>query len=77
MHMPVCDIRQSSAIGQGNTANGKLITEMLPYPCATFMKYVYKLPIILYRLGPGTLVGQLFMVMTTPWRKKAAMTMCV
>jgi deazaflavin-dependent oxidoreductase (nitroreductase family) len=47
----------------------KLITEKLPYPSGSVMKYVYKTPILLYRLGLGAYVGRLFMIMTTTGRK--------
>lgn len=47
----------------------KLITERLAYPSSAIMQYVYKSPILLYRLGLGSLVGQLFMIMTTIGRK--------
>jgi len=52
-------------INQNDATNDKLITERLSQPSGTFMKYVYKSPIFLYRLGLGSLIGQLFMVMTT------------
>jgi len=42
--------------------------ERLPYPKG-LMKRVYKVPILLYRLGLGLLVGKLFMIMTTIGRK--------
>jgi len=38
--------------------------ESLPYPTG-LIKWLYKSPILLYRLGLGFLVGRLFMVMTT------------
>jgi hypothetical protein len=51
------------------TPTEKLLTESLAYPSGAPMKYVYKLPIVLYRLGLGALVGQLFMILTTTGRK--------
>lgn len=47
----------------------QLITERLAYPSGRLMKYVYKSPILLYRVGLGFIVGRLFMVMTTTGRK--------
>jgi deazaflavin-dependent oxidoreductase (nitroreductase family) len=46
----------------------KTWVENLPYPKG-MMKWIYKTPILLYRLGLGFLVGRLFMVMTTIGRK--------
>ncbi len=51
------------------TTTEKLITERLTYPSSTLMKYVYKSPILLYRLGLQALVGRLFMIMTTTGRR--------
>jgi deazaflavin-dependent oxidoreductase (nitroreductase family) len=42
--------------------------EKLPYPSG-LVKWLYKTPILLYRLGLGFVVGRLFMVMTTVGRK--------
>jgi deazaflavin-dependent oxidoreductase (nitroreductase family) len=42
--------------------------EKMPYPSG-LVKWLYKTPILLYRLGLGFLVGRLFMVMTTVGRK--------
>jgi deazaflavin-dependent oxidoreductase (nitroreductase family) len=42
--------------------------EKLPYPSG-LVKWLYKTPILLYRLGLGFLVGRLFMIMTTVGRK--------
>ncbi|NWG17991.1 MAG: nitroreductase family deazaflavin-dependent oxidoreductase [Chloroflexi bacterium] len=47
----------------------KFITERIPYPSGALMKYLFKLPILFYRMGLGPLVGQMFMVMTTTGRK--------
>lgn len=49
-------------------SNEKTRVESLPYPTG-IMKWVYRSPILLYRLGLGWLVGRLFMVMTTVGRK--------
>jgi deazaflavin-dependent oxidoreductase (nitroreductase family) len=46
----------------------KTWVETLPYPKGP-MKWLFKTPILLYRLGLGFLVGHLFMVMTTTGRK--------
>lgn len=46
----------------------KTWVESLPYPTG-LMKWLFKTPILLYRLGLGYLVGSLFMVMTTIGRK--------
>jgi deazaflavin-dependent oxidoreductase (nitroreductase family) len=48
--------------------NQKSWAEKLPYPSG-MMKWLYKTPILLYRLGLGFLVGRLFMIMTTVGRK--------
>ena len=40
----------------------------LPYPSG-LMRWLYKTPILLYRLGLGFLVGRLFMILTTVGRK--------
>lgn len=42
--------------------------ENLPYP-AGLMKWIYKSPLLLYRMGLGFIVGRLFMVMTITGRK--------
>jgi deazaflavin-dependent oxidoreductase (nitroreductase family) len=42
--------------------------ENIPYPKG-LCKWLYKTPILLYRLGLGCLVGRLFMIMTTVGRK--------
>jgi deazaflavin-dependent oxidoreductase (nitroreductase family) len=42
--------------------------EKMPYPSG-LMKWLYKTPILLYRLGLGFLIGRLFMIMTTVGRK--------
>jgi len=48
--------------------NKRSWVEKLPYPSG-LVKWLYKTPILLYRLGLGFLVGRLFMVMTTLGRK--------
>jgi len=48
--------------------NEKTWIEKIPYPTG-LMKWVYKSPILLYRLGLGFIVGRLFMLMTTIGRK--------
>jgi len=48
--------------------NDKTWVEKLPYPSGV-MKWLYKSPILLYRLGLGFLIGRLFMIMTTIGRK--------
>ncbi len=46
----------------------KTWVETMPYPKG-LMKFLFKTPILLYRLGMGVLVGRLFMVLTTTGRK--------
>ncbi len=46
----------------------KTWVEGLPYPRG-LMKWLFKSPLLLYRLGLGFIVGQLFMVITTTGRK--------
>jgi deazaflavin-dependent oxidoreductase (nitroreductase family) len=46
----------------------KIWVETLPYPRG-LLKWLFKLPILLYRLGLGFVVGRLFMVLTTVGRK--------
>lgn len=41
----------------------------IPYPYKWWLKQAYKIPIWLYRLGLGFLVGRLFMILTTTGRK--------
>ena len=48
--------------------NKKSWVEKLPYPSG-LVKWLYKTPILLYRLGLGFVVGRLFMIMTTVGRK--------
>jgi deazaflavin-dependent oxidoreductase (nitroreductase family) len=43
--------------------------ENLPYPSSPWMKYMFKLPLLLWRMGMGPLLGQLFMILTTRGRK--------
>lgn len=42
--------------------------DLLPYPSSPALKYAFKLPILLWRLGLGPLVGRLFMILTTTGR---------
>lgn len=51
------------------TATDKLINERLAYPAKSPLKYLYKTPILLYRLGMKRMIGRLFMVLTTTGRK--------
>jgi len=46
----------------------KTWVETMPYPKG-LLKWLFKTPILLYRLGLGLLVGRLFMVLTTTGRK--------
>lgn len=46
----------------------KTWVETLPYPRG-LLKWLFKLPILLYRLGVGCVVGRLFMALTTVGRK--------
>jgi deazaflavin-dependent oxidoreductase (nitroreductase family) len=46
----------------------KTWVETMPYPKG-LLKWLFKTPVLLYRLGLGFLVGRLFMVMTTTGRK--------
>jgi deazaflavin-dependent oxidoreductase (nitroreductase family) len=50
------------------TPEAKTWVERLPYPSG-LMKWLFKTPILLYRLGLGFVVGRLFMLMTTVGRK--------
>ncbi len=47
----------------------QLLTENMPYPSGRVLQMVYRSPIALYQLGLGTLVGRLFMILTTTGRK--------
>ncbi|WP_298408616.1 nitroreductase family deazaflavin-dependent oxidoreductase [uncultured Chloroflexus sp.] len=40
-----------------------------PYPSHPVVRAIFRLPILLYRLGLGALVGRLFMIVTTTGRK--------
>jgi hypothetical protein len=46
----------------------KTWVETMPYPKG-LLKWLFKTPTLLYRLGLGVFVGRLFMVMTTIGRK--------
>ncbi len=50
------------------THKQKTWVERLPYPTG-FMKWLFKTPTLLYRIGMGFLIGRLFMVLTTTGRK--------
>lgn len=41
----------------------------MPYPSTPFAKFIVKMPILLWRMGLGFLMGQVFMVLTTTGRK--------
>jgi deazaflavin-dependent oxidoreductase (nitroreductase family) len=58
-----------SCLGDHTNTYDKLITERLSYPSGVLMKYLYKSPILFYRLGWGFILGRLFMIMTTTGRK--------
>lgn len=45
------------------------LLESIPYPSHPAMKWLFKSPLLLWRLGLGSLVGRLFMIMTTTGRK--------
>lgn len=45
------------------------ILEAIPYPAHPVLKYLFKAPILLWRLGLGPIVGRLFMIITTTGRK--------
>ena len=49
----------------------KTWVETIPYPKG-LQKWLFKTPILLYRLGLGFIVGRLFMIMTTFGRKSGA-----
>ncbi len=50
------------------TMDKKTWVETLPYPKG-LIKWLFKAPILFYRLGLGFIVGRLFMVMTTMGRR--------
>lgn len=45
------------------------VLESIPYPKHPLLKAVFKFPILLWRLGLGSISGRLFMIMTTTGRK--------
>lgn len=51
------------------TVNEPLMLDKFQYPSDKFLKNVYRLPIVLYRMGMGKLFGRLFMIITTVGRK--------
>jgi len=42
--------------------------QRIPYPSSPLLRQLFRLPILLWRLGLGRLVGRLFMVLTTTGR---------
>ena len=46
-----------------------LPSQTLPYPDHPILKWSFRLPILLFRLGLSPIVGQLFMILTTTGRK--------
>ncbi len=48
-----------------------LPSQPLPYPDRPILKWSFRLPILLYRLGLGPIVGRLFMILTTTGRKSS------
>jgi deazaflavin-dependent oxidoreductase (nitroreductase family) len=46
-------------------------SQLLPYPDRSILKWSFRLPIQLYRLGLGPIVGRLFMILTTTGRKSS------
>ncbi|MFC1466266.1 MAG: nitroreductase family deazaflavin-dependent oxidoreductase [Candidatus Brachytrichaceae bacterium NZ_4S206] len=46
-----------------------LLPERLPYPSHSALRALFRLPILLYRLDLGPLVGRSFMILTTTGRK--------
>lgn len=46
-----------------------LLPERLPYPSHSALRSLFRLPILLYRLGLEPLVGWGFMILTTTGRK--------
>jgi len=47
----------------------KTFSEPFPYPSNPLLRWLFKSPIFLWRLGLGLVVGKLFMIMTTTGRK--------
>lgn len=57
-------------MNESNTSRQFLpLLESIPYPRHPLLKWMFKSPILLWRLGLGGLVGRLFMIMTTTGRK--------
>ena len=48
-----------------------LSSQPLPYPNRPILKWLFRLPILLYRLGLGPIAGRLFMILTTTGRQSA------
>lgn len=45
------------------------VIEKIPYPSHPFLKYAFKSPILLWRMGLGAVFGRLFLILTTEGRK--------
>ena len=46
-----------------------MTSQPFPYPDRSILKWSFRLPILLFRLGLGPIVGQLFMILTTTGRQ--------
>lgn len=51
------------------TNNRAPLIEKIPYPSHPFLKYAFKSPLLLWRMGLGPVLGRLFMILTTEGRK--------
>lgn len=47
----------------------KTVIERIPYPSSSLLRFLFKFPILLWRLGFGPVIGQIFMLITTTGRK--------
>ena len=45
------------------------ILESIPYPSSAILRRLFRLPILLWRLGMGPIIGRLFMILTTTGHK--------
>lgn len=54
---------------QTNSQQASPVLPSLPYPGNPALKVLFRSPLLLWRLGLGPLVGQLFMILTTTGRK--------
>jgi len=45
------------------------VVEKVPYPSHPFLKYAFKSPILLWRMGLGPVFGRIIMILTTTGRK--------